>query len=83
MRAFDIMGNKGFLISNYQEDYEEYFKAGEDYIYYTDYEDLGRKAEYFLGHEKEREEIALNGYRKVKEYHTYEKRVETMMEIVF
>ena len=83
LRAFDIMGNKGFLISNYQEDYEEYFKAGEDYIYYTDYEDLGRKAEYFLGHEKEREEIALNGYRKVKEYHTYEKRVETMMEIVF
>lgn len=83
LRAFDIMGNKGFLLSNYQEDYEEHFKAGEDYIYYTDYEDLGNKAEYFLTHEKERREIALNGYQKVKASHTYQKRVETILEVIF
>lgn len=83
LRSFDIMGSGGFLLSNYQADYLEYFKDGEDFAYYTDYEDLGRKAEYYLSHEKERKEIAENGYRKVKKEHTYQKRVETILETVY
>lgn len=53
-----------------------------DYVYYTDYEDLQKKAEYFLAHDKEREEIARNGYYRVKENHTYKKRVDTILEII-
>lgn len=82
LRSFEIMGNKGFLLSNYQEDYLEYFNDGEDFVYYTDYEDLERKAEYYLSHEKERQEIAENGYRKVKCGHTYRKRVDAMMDMI-
>lgn len=82
LRSFEIMGNKGFLLSNYQEDYLEYFNNGEDFVYYTDYEDLERKAEYYLSHEKERQEIAENGYRKVKCGHTYRKRVDAMMDMI-
>lgn len=83
LRAFEIMGSGGFLLSNYQEDYEKYFKQEEDYVYYTDYEDLQQKVEYYLSHEKERKEIAENGYHKIKEGHTYQKRVETILEKVF
>lgn len=72
----------GFLLSNYQREYEEYFNNGMDYVYYTDYEDLQKKAEYFLAHDKEREEIARNGYYRVKENHTYKKRVDTILEII-
>ncbi len=82
LRAFEIMGNGGFLLSNYQREYEEYFNSGMDYVYYTDYEDLQKKAEYFLAHDKEREEIARNGYYRVKENHTYKKRVDTILEII-
>ena len=82
LRSFEIMGNKGFLLSNYQRDYGEYFVDGTDYVYYADYEDLERKVEYYLTHEKERQEIAENGYRKVKSSHTYKNRVDTILEII-
>lgn len=83
LRSFEIMGSGGFLLSNYQPDYEEYFRCGEDYVYYTDYEDLMQKAEYYLTHEKERQEIAENGYRKVKQGHTYKERTDTILEVVY
>ena len=82
LRSFEIMGNGGFLLSNYQADYLEHFVNGEDFVYYTDYCDLMGKVEYYLSHEKERLEIAENGYRKVKAAHTYRNRVDTIMEII-
>lgn len=40
------------------------------------------KIEYYLSHEKERQQIAKNGYEKVKRYHTYSNRLDTMLEIM-
>ena len=82
LRAFEIMGSGGFLLSNYQRDFEECFCNGADYVYYTDYEDLVEKVEYYLSHEKERKEIARNGYENVKKNHTYRNRVDVIMEII-
>lgn len=82
LRALDIMGSGGFLLSNYQMEYDEYFVAGEDYVFYEDYRDLEEKTDYYLSHEKEREEIAANGCRKVREEHNYRNRIEMMMDIV-
>ena len=75
LRVFDIMGCGGFLLTNYQADMFEFFEPDKDFVYYTDYEDLLAKVEYYLTHEDEREEIARNGYEKVKKNHTYEKRI--------
>ena len=61
---------------------EECFCNGADYVYYTDYEDLMEKVEYYLSHEKERKEIARNGYENVKKNHTYRNRVDAIMEII-
>ncbi len=82
LRSFEIMGSGGFLLSNYQSEYEEYFCNGENYIYYTDYVDLEEKVEYYLAHDKERKEIARNGYENVKANHTYKNRVDAIMEIL-
>ena len=82
LRSFEIMGSGGFLLSNYQSEYEDFFTDGTDYVYYTDYKDLEKKVDYYLTHEKERKEIAENGCRKVKQMHTYQKRVDDMMEII-
>ncbi len=81
LRALDIMGSGGFLLSNYQAEYDEYFTAGEDYVFYEDYYDLEEKVEYYLSREKERKEIALNGCRKVREEHNYRNRIEMIIEI--
>ena len=75
LRAFDIMGSQGFLLSNFQEDFLEYFTPDEDFVYYTDREDLMKQVEYYLSHEKERLEICRNGYEKILLSHTYENRI--------
>ena len=80
LRAWDILGSQGFLLSNYQADFLDFFTPGEDYDYFDGTEDLLNKIEYYLSHDKERKEIAENGYRKVKESHTYLHRAITMLK---
>ncbi len=82
LRAMDIMGCGGFLLTNYQEDLLRFFEPGEDYVYYEGIQDLLNKTEYYLTHEEERKKIAENGYRKVKEAHSYCHRLREILEIV-
>lgn len=81
-RIFEIMGSGGFLLSNYQEDFFDYFIPGEDFDYYSNQEELMNKAEYYLTHEKERAEIARNGYEKIKKFHSFKNRLDTILEII-
>ena len=83
LRCLDIMGAGGFLLSNYQADFYEHFIPREDLILYESVDDLLKKCAYYLRHESERKQIAINGYNKVKEYHTYEVRLQQMFDIVF
>ena len=82
LRAFEIMGSGGFLMTNYQEDFLEYFDPGVDFDCYYSYDDLLKKVEYYLTHEEERRQIAENGYRKVKQYHTYRNRFDEMLKVM-
>jgi len=78
-RIFDVLGAQGFLITNYQSEIPEYFEAGKDLVVYESEEDLLEKCRYYLEHEAERQEIALNGYRKVSQYHTYSIRMKEVL----
>lgn len=78
LRALDIMGNEGFLLSNYQQELAQYFVPDEEFVYYEDEQDLMDKAEYYLHHDQQREKIAHNGYLKVKEQFSYEQQVHKM-----
>lgn len=80
LRAMDILGCGGFLMTNYQDDFLEYFEPDKEFVYYDSIKDLKEKIRYYLAHDKEREEIALRGHKKMLEYHTYHDRVKTMME---
>ncbi|MBQ3797454.1 MAG: glycosyltransferase [Butyrivibrio sp.] len=79
LRAMDIMGSKGFLLTNYQSDFLEFFSPGEDFVYYESYENLMEKTDYYLSHDKERMEIADNGFEKIKKSHSYEDRIDIML----
>lgn len=81
LRAFDIMGCGGFLLTNFQPDLLDIFVPDEDFVFYDGEDDLLAKIEYYLTHEKERTEIARNGFEKVKENHTYHHRAATMLEV--
>lgn len=83
LRIFDVLGCEGFLITNYQAELPEHFNICEDLEAYTSLDDLMGKCEYYLSHDKERREIAHNGFEKVKKYHTYDIRLTQMLEIAF
>lgn len=83
LRVFDVLGCEGFLITNFQEELPEHFVIGEDLEAYSSLDDLIGKCEYYLAHEKDRREIAHNGFEKVRQYHTYDTRLTQMLEIAF
>ena len=82
LRAFDIMACGGFLLSNYQEDFLEYFEPDKDFVFYQDYGDLMEKVDFYLQHDAERRSIAESGHRKVQAEHTYLQRAERIVEIL-
>ncbi|MCI9527356.1 MAG: glycosyltransferase [Lachnospiraceae bacterium] len=81
LRALDIMGAGGFLLSNYQPELAEYFEDGKELTLYTSAQDLVDKAAYYLAHEEERKAIAEAGFAKVKRLFSYEVRVEEMLRL--
>lgn len=81
MRVFDVLGSKGFLVTNYKQDIEKYFVDGKDLVIYRDIKDLVEIIKYYLNHEEERQEIIVNGYQKIKNGHTYDKRLKEIMKI--
>ena len=82
LRVWDILGAGGFLLTNFQVELPDYFENGKDIVYYEDINDCCRKAEYYLAHEDERRQIALNGYNIVKQNHSYTQRIATILDIV-
>ncbi len=82
LRALDIMASGGFLLSNYQTELDLGFAAGEEYDYYSNYDELMAKIDYYLSHEKERADIAAAGWDKVQKEYSMDKRVDTMLEFV-
>lgn len=79
LRAFDILGSGGFLLSNFQTDYLDDFVPGGDFDYYESREDLIAKIDYYLSHDEERAAIAKNGHDKVARKHTFRHRVREML----
>ena len=79
LRIFDVLGSGGFLISNYQAEIETMFTPGVDLETYGSIEELVDKCTYYLEHEDQRKQIALNGYNKVKSMYTVEHRMKQMI----
>ena len=79
LRVIDIMGCRGFTLSNYQEELMEYFAPGEECAVYENLEDMFLKADYYLKHEEERKKIAAAGFEKVKRDFTFAERLGKML----
>lgn len=81
LRCMDIMGAGGFLLTNYQADFLNFFTPDYDFVYYEDEKDLIRKVDYYLEHDEKRRQIAENGHRRVMENHSFEKCLNEMFAI--
>lgn len=80
MRCIDILGARGLLFSNPQEELLEYFTPDVDFITFWSREEMLDKAAFFLPREDARKKIAQNGYRKLKRSFTYRHALNYIFE---
>ena len=81
-RIWDVLGCRGFLITNYQPEIDQFFSDGNDLVTYKSYEELIDKISYYLENNTERESIAQNGWAKVNESGSVLNRVIEILRIV-
>lgn len=81
-RIMDILGAEGFALTNYCAETAELFEEDREIVMFRSPEELVDKAEYYLTHDKEREEIAKAGHRKVMSSYTYDRKLKQLMEWV-
>jgi len=82
MRVFEVMGSRNFLLTEDIPSIHELFEDGKHLVTYKNLDDAVEKAKYFIEHEEEREAIALNGWLAVSAKHTYDDRINTILERV-
>ncbi len=82
LRAWDILGCGGFLLTNFQQELCDLFVPDEDFVYYESPADAIEKAAYFLSHDRERQEITHNAFEKIAASHTFHHRVQSMFELI-
>nr|MCR5407245.1 glycosyltransferase [Lachnospiraceae bacterium] len=81
LRALDIMGAGGFLLSNYQHELAESFIDGEEMVMYDSIEDMYEKAGFYLRNPDSRMKIAARGHDRVLDDYRYEDRIDGMLRM--
>lgn len=81
-RVFEVMGCGSFLLTNEIPEESRLFKDRVHLVYFND-TNIEELAAYYLSHNDEREAIALAGYREVNNGHTFQHRIQKILEDVF
>ena len=81
LRAFDIMGAGGFLLSNYQPELLEFYENERELVIYQSLEDAVEKIDFYLKHEDLRVEIAKKGREKTLMEHSLQSRMKEIFAI--
>ena len=81
LRALDVMGAGGFLLSNYQAELAEQFADGEEMVLYESAEDAFAKAKFYLAHDDARGEIARRGREKVLAEYGLQERFPELLRL--
>jgi len=84
MRMFEVMSCGALLVTNRikKNGLEELFEDGKHLVVYKNPRELFKLINYYLTHEREREEIAKNGHQLVAKHHTYAVRLADMFKLI-
>jgi len=81
-RLFESTGRGGFTIFPYIKGIEDNFEIDKEIVTYKfgDFEELKQKIDYYLTHDKEREQIRKAGFERTKKDHTYLERWRAILK---
>lgn len=75
-RTFEATGAGCLLMTNKTPGLELLFDIGKHIVVYSDVNDCISKVKYYLKNQEEMKEIALAGYKHVRDNHSYDNRVD-------
>lgn len=68
VRIYKILASGGFLMSTPWKDLEKTFKVDRDIVIFNNETELQEKINFYLNNEDKRNDIRMNGYKKVAQY---------------
>lgn len=85
-RVFEIMACKRLCLAYANPDtmfkHMELFEDGVDIVYWTTFEEMVEKFNYYKEHDEERERIALSGYNKIREFHNQDIAAKYISDLI-
>jgi spore maturation protein CgeB len=80
-RIFEVPGAGGFLVTESAENLEKYYTLNEEIVVYDGVDELVKKINYYTGNPDVRDSIALAGFLRTRNEHTYDARFRQLLEI--
>ncbi len=81
-RTFEIMSCGGFQLVDRRSGLDGLFEEGEEVVIFNDQNDLRQKIQHYREHPEEAKRISEKGRNRVLRDHTYEKRMQEMLEVI-
>ena len=82
LRLYEAVGSGALLLTDWKQNMDEIFTPGRECVTYRDTAECVEQAKYYLQNDAEREEIAQAGRRHLLAEHTYEHRVDELLQII-
>lgn len=82
-RTFEIAATGTLQLCDAREDMASFYKPGEEIETYANPREMMDKVRFYLEHEEERRAIALKALERTLKDHTYPKRVNQLLSIIF
>lgn len=82
-RTFEISACCTFQLTDIRKELHRYYKVGMEIETYSSPSELMDMIEYYLIHDEKRNVIAQRAHNQTLKYHTYRKRLETLLNVVF
>ncbi len=79
-RLFEAAGCGAFQLVEWRRSMDDLFEHGKEVVYFQSFSELRRSIEYWLPREDERRAIGDAASRRAHAEHTYEKRLERLLE---
>lgn len=80
LRVWDVLGAGGFLLTNFQPEFVNFFQNGKELVWFHSHEELLELADYYRKHPEERERIARAGREAAETGNTVVDRMREMLE---
>jgi spore maturation protein CgeB len=82
LRLFEATGVRTLLVTDWKKNLHEMFEPGKEVVSYRTPEECAEMIQYYLEHDEEREAIARAGQQRTLRDHTYDKRMQELVDIV-